>query len=634
MKLTHYALFLLITLEHWVKIVEYKSEHAQSGDQYYDICCGEVHQGAEGKDDPRRLISLVYHIDGAPAVKSKSMNLWPIQCFVVELPPKLRYSFPNILVCGLSCTPKKPDLKVFQDKFVNELESLQHSQVQLVVGETNISIHRICLHGHLADLVAKAPSLCFSQFNGESGCSICLHPGERIQQGKGSIRIYPYRNQEPPQRTHAQTLVHARRAERTGKSVCGVKGLSPLLRVLNVPSQILLDYMHLVLAGEFLRRLNAWLDQQSGVGFLAGSKEEIDHAILNIKFPHDFNRKLRTITELKRWKDRELQNLFLHASLPILKPFLPDDYFCHFALFVTLIRLLTNDSISNANVEIAKLLIRSYQRLMPKLYEEKEQTYTCHALGHLPDQVRNHGPLILHSSFVFEAMISHVKRQFHGTRGIVGQIVRNLLLAQNSGSLVKKETKEPQEVRSFIEETITAKKDKNLHEIGENCFLVLPFTNNPQLPNSLVQYLNLREGSHQVHQTNRMYKDDQVFHSLAYRRRGQGCSYIVQFQEHGSNEFGIVKHYLLVKNEGFAVICKFQKKGNICSFDLEEQEDLMIKSFIDKGILGMHFQAVEETSSDTCVPCSHILCRCAFVPSGSTGVSGFVSPVLRTYQHD
>ena len=47
-----------------------------------------------------------------------------------------------------------------------------------------------------------------------------------------------------------------------------------------------------------------------------------------------------------------------------------------------------------------------------------------------------------------------------------------------------------------------------------------------------------------------------------------------------------MKHYLLVKNEGFAIIGKFQKKGNICSFDLEEQEDLnTIKSFIDKILI-------------------------------------------------
>ena len=153
-----------------------------------------------------------------------------------------------------------------------------------------------------------------------------------------------------------------------------------------------------------------------------------------------------------------MQNFFLHASLPVLKYFFPDDYFCHFALLVITIWLLTSDIITESDIEIAKLLIQSYQRLIPSLYGEKEETYTCHALGHLPDRMRDHGLLILHSSFVFEAMISHLKRQFHGTRGIVAQIVRNLLLAQNSGSFIKEKTQEPQEVKMFIEENIVRKK--------------------------------------------------------------------------------------------------------------------------------------------------------------------------------
>ena len=576
---------------------------------------------------------MVYHIDGAPAVKSKSMNLWPIQCFVVELSPKVRYCFSNVLVCGLSCTPKKPNLNIFQEKVVNEVEQLQHGQVQIEVDSTNISIERITLHGHLADLVAKAPSFCFCQFNGKNGCSFFLHPGERIQQGRGSIRVYPYKNQEPPRRTHAQTLLHARTAERTGKAVFGVKGVSPLLRVLEVPSQVLLDYMHLVLAGEVLRRLNIWIDRQSDQRFLSESFEEIDQAVMNVKFPHDFNRKVRPIRELKRWKDRELQNLFLHASLPILKPFFPDDYFCHFALLVTAIRQLTNDVITDGDIEIARPLIRSYQRLTPDLYGESEQTYTCHALGHLADQVLEHGPLILHSSFVFEAMISHLKGQFHGTRGIVVQIIKNLLLAQNSGSLIKKETQEPEEVKAFIEENIMSKKDKTLHKAGENYFFfILPFKKNPDIPDRVVQCLNL-EDPH-VYQADRMLKDDQIFHSSAYKRKGNSCSYIVQFREGVSDEFGLVQYYLLARNTGFAVISKYEKKGNICSFELEDQDDEMMKSFIEKDILGQHFQAVKVTSSEACIPCRDIVCRCVFVPSASAGVSGYVSPVLKHYQHD
>ena len=301
--------------------------------------------------------------------------------------------------------------------------------------------------------------------------------------------------------------------------------------------------MHLVLAGEFLRRLKIWLDHQSDNGFLSQSKDEVDAALLSVKFPHDFNRKLRPINELKRWKDRELQNFFLHASLPILKSFFPDDCFCHFALLVTAIWLLTDDIITDSDIEIAKLLIRSYQRLLPSLYGESEQTYTCHALGHLPDQMRDHGLLILHSSFVVEVMISHLKRQFHGTRGIVAQIVRNLLLAQNCGSFIKEKTREPQAVKLLIEENIMAKKDKELHTLGASYFLLPPLTSNPELPMGVMHCLDLK--GQQVHQAERMLKDGQIFHTLAYKRRGKSCRYIVEFRQRGNTQYGTVSYYWL-----------------------------------------------------------------------------------------
>lgn len=66
---------ILILTEHWDKVKEYKHDHVHGQGFFYDICCGKVYQQTPGKDDPEQLISLVYHIDGAPAVKSKTMNL-------------------------------------------------------------------------------------------------------------------------------------------------------------------------------------------------------------------------------------------------------------------------------------------------------------------------------------------------------------------------------------------------------------------------------------------------------------------------------------------------------------------------------------------------------------------------------
>ena len=149
-------------------------------------------------------------------------------------------------------------------------------------------------------------------------------------------------------------------------------------------------------------------------------------------------------------------------------------------------------------------------------------------------------------------MISHLKRQFHGTRGIVAQIVRNLLLAQNSGAFIKEKTQEPQEVKMFIEENIMGKKDKDLHALGASCFLLPPLKCNPELPVGVMHCLDL-EGQ-QVHQAERMLKDGQIFHSLAYKRRGKSCSYIVEFRQCDNTQYGTVNYYLLARNTGYAVI--------------------------------------------------------------------------------
>ena len=91
---------------------------------------------------------------------------------------------------------------------------------------------------------------------------------------------------------------------------------------------------------------------------------------------------------------------------------------------------------------------------------------------------------------------------------------------------------------------------------------------------------------------------------------------------------------MLARNTGVAMISKFLKKGNTCSFGLEEQADTMIKLFTDRGILGNHFQAVTQTPLVSCIDCDDILSRCIFVPSVEDEVCGYASPVLRHYQHD
>ena len=149
--------------ENWTSIQKYKSDHSHNDGKLRDICCGDLYRQQAGCDDPTKLLSLLFHIDGAPAVKSKTLSLWPIQCILVELPLTTRYSFKNVLFCGLWCGTKKPDLQLFQKYFVDQVQEINESGLNVNVRATTeqVKVTLLNVHGHIADLVAKAPSLNF-----------------------------------------------------------------------------------------------------------------------------------------------------------------------------------------------------------------------------------------------------------------------------------------------------------------------------------------------------------------------------------------------------------------------------------------------------------------------------------------
>ena len=193
---------------------------------YRDIMDGKVYQEHSNiiKESGLFPITLYWHLDGAPAMKSKNMSLWPIQSFIVELPLNLRYSYKNILLSGLWYGKKKPNMQVFQDSFVNQVATLSDG---FLFPNMCTPEFKLAPNGQATDLVAKGPSLNFKLYNGKWGCSVCLHPGRRLH-GRGNHRIYPYSSTPFPKRCHEDTLLHARLAEETNQTIFGIIGKSPV----------------------------------------------------------------------------------------------------------------------------------------------------------------------------------------------------------------------------------------------------------------------------------------------------------------------------------------------------------------------------------------------------------------------
>jgi hypothetical protein len=73
-------------------------------------------------------------------------------------------------------------------------------------------------------------------------------------------------------------------------------------------------------------------------------------------------------------------------------------------------RRLSLPVVSDADAERAQLLIDAWQKLIPEFCHETSQTFNAHAVGHLPDQVKQFGPLWSISTFPFESFNGHFAR--------------------------------------------------------------------------------------------------------------------------------------------------------------------------------------------------------------------------------
>ena len=402
---------------------------------YKDICDGEVYRTNRINVLGDKFVTIIWHIDGAPTVKSKNLSVWLITAFIAELPIQVRYCVRNILFCGIWYGDQKPNFDLFQLQFVQEVKQLQNGFY--VPNRTENVLFFLTVQASLADLPARAASLCLKQFNGKFGCPVCYHPG-CPKDGNHLVRFYRFQENAFPLRTMYETASLVERVEEMGRTLFGWKGRSVVLDIIEIPYKIPFDYMHLVLEGELKRKLSKFLFPPNGLLDQDGLAE-VNSTLRKIQYPHDFSKKMHFLTEkvVKRAKAGDLQLLLLHVLLPTLKGLIPTDSFCHLGLLVTSLQILNQDVACDKDVKLAENMLIEYHRVDQQLNGDDSQTFTNHALIHIADQRRKHGcPLVLLSNFVFEGFIATLLRQYHGTRGIVQQMIKMLACYKTSTQCV------------------------------------------------------------------------------------------------------------------------------------------------------------------------------------------------------
>jgi len=573
---------------------------------------------------------MVWHIDGAPIVKSRGIQVWLVSAFLIEVPKYLRYCIRNILLLGLWYGPSKPDFELFQLNIVTKLKKLMNDGLEICF-QGNTYHYFLNIQAELADLPAKAASLNMKQFNGRHGCSVCYHPGQKLNP-KSMVWVYPF--EEPGVRAKLRVpedfVRHAEIAEETLVVTYGLKGYSAVLDILNVPYELPHDYMHLVVEGEWKRQILLMIKD---IG--PDNMKDINRQISKIKVPHDFHKKPRHLSasNARKAKATDHQLWLLHLLLPLLSEYLEPIIFYHLSMFVTAIQILNQDIITDTDCETAFNLLEHYQRLKANLYGDQAMTYTNHALLHLPRQVMEQGgPLILHSNFVFEGFIGTLKKQFHGTRGIIRQMIDNIYFVQNSHLLVQKFTCPPtmkEYLNTLLDKTAKRMKthvDNNITIIGK-LSNDLPLFDDFDMPVDLIEYLTQLNGVYAA----RVSVRHVLYHSLFYKLRKSSNSYSVSYDESGEEKYGDCLFFVKVEEQCIALINSYTIMESPL-FIADTVDDDIINSFVESGVMGKNFRYVCKSNSIVQVPVQHFKSRIIYVPVDDS--NGYVSRVLSSYQHD
>ena len=120
----------------------------------------------------------------------------------------------------------------------------------------------------------------------------------------------------------------------------------------------------------------------------------------------------------------------------MLKDVLPALYYQHIIQLSHVMFKFQCEFISYADVDYLSTCMNNLVCTFEQLYGLEHMSYNVHLLWHMPDCIRNWGPLWCYSAYSFESANGLFLKLFHGTQAVSKQIASSFLLLQRIHEMV------------------------------------------------------------------------------------------------------------------------------------------------------------------------------------------------------
>ncbi|XP_044171989.1 uncharacterized protein LOC114958965 [Acropora millepora] len=276
---------------------------------------------------------------------------------------------------------------------------------------------------------------------------------------------------------------------------------------------------------------------------------------------------------------------------------------------------LLKQSISPEELNEACVYLKLFTAQAPVFYGKQFQTFNVHQLLHLPEVVRDLGPLWSNSCFPFEDYNGDLRDLFHGTKNVDGQIVTAVSIIQKLPEIARSTTTSP-EVLAFYEhfsrknynaQLLKEKIADEAHVVGS---LERLWANSTLMTEKQLKTLPKHHGK--VWMFRRCFIGEVLYHSKSYKRVTARNDYTVQFQHLTDTYFGSIHTYAKVEEKCLKAVCSEQK----CCCDvschyvaiievLETQEE-QLPLYRERTVVN-HIIRVKESNRLVAVPVVNII---------------------------
>lgn len=262
----------------------------------------------------------------------------------------------------------------------------------------------------IMDTPARSLILDTKQPPGYFSCHKCWIKGVYVK----NLRTTSFMGTGNRSRTHEEFIAKTQFNEDDKKKTHHISGFRIALE--NIPTIDIvkdnkIDYMHCTCSGLMKRKLECWI--KTCPFFNENSDQWIE--TLQRCWPIEFQRKVRSIKFVKKFKASEFRVWLLYVGPAIMKRYLTEEEYQHFCLIHHGIRLLFLTPVpKEENLMLAQQCINKYLEQWPSVYPESALSYVVHATEHLPEDCRNNKTTPDgFSAFPFESFLRRVKRNYH-----------------------------------------------------------------------------------------------------------------------------------------------------------------------------------------------------------------------------